>query len=61
LVDAVSEILTVGGDEVKEAPKLKAGSINHLVRGVISNGESMTRVVDLDVLLAEQSHVNDAA
>lgn len=61
LVDAVSEILTVVRDEVKEAPKLRTGSINHLIRGVISNGESMTRVIDLDVMLENPGALNDAA
>ncbi|MEO9864962.1 MAG: chemotaxis protein CheW [Yoonia sp.] len=60
LVDAVSEILTVTNEDIKEAPKMNSGTINHLVRGVITNGDDMTRIVDIDVLLAHQEVLENA-
>lgn len=60
LVDAVSEILTVTNEDIKDAPKMNSGTINHLVRGVITNGDDMTRIVDIDVLLAHQEVLENA-
>lgn len=61
LVDAVSEILTVGAEEFKEAPKLSEGTINHMVCGVVSVGDNMTRVLDLQLLLSDETKIDDAA
>ena len=60
LVDAVSEILTVTNEDIKEAPKMNSGTINHFVRGVITNGDDMTRIVDTDILLARQEVLENA-
>ncbi len=59
LVESVSEILTVQQSEVRETPSLRDDSANSVVRGVISTGNSMTRVIDIDVMMQEGASSED--
>ena len=52
LVDSVSEILTIGASDVKETPGLGSASEHPYIQGVISIGEDMVRLIDIDMLMA---------
>lgn len=52
LVESVSEIFTIKSSEVKEAPNLGGAGENPYIQGVISLGEDMVRVINIDSLMA---------
>ncbi|WP_114965955.1 chemotaxis protein CheW [Alkalilacustris brevis] len=47
LVDAVSDILTVNGEEIKPTPDVAAGPAKTLVEGVLAIDERLIRLIDL--------------
>ena len=51
LVDSVSEILTIVTSEIKETPGLGSASEYPYIQGVISIGDEMVRLIDIDVLM----------
>jgi len=51
LVDSVSEILTIGTSEIKETPGLGSASEYSFIQGVITIGEEMVRLIDINVLM----------
>jgi purine-binding chemotaxis protein CheW len=57
LVDSVSEIITVGIDEIQETPRLNEGASESPIKGVVSISHDMTRVIDLEVLMSRNGAV----
>ncbi len=57
LVDAVSEILTIKGDMLREAPDLQDDETIRFISGVIALDDEMTRIIDLQVLLPQSGEV----
>ena len=51
LVESVSEILSVDKSAIQETPDIKSEAARQAILGVISVGESMVRVVNLDAVL----------
>ena len=51
LVESVSEILSVDKSAIQETPDIKSDAARQAILGVISVGESMVRVVNLDAVL----------
>lgn len=51
LVDSVSEILTVGGDQICEAPTMGNGDVPSSILGLISIEEGMSRILAPEVLV----------
>lgn len=55
LVDAVSEILTVKGDAIRPNPtQTREGTASQIV-GLLTVGDSMLRVLDLDIFFASST------
>ncbi len=55
LVESVSEIVSIDVDEIRPNPTLKKGGSDGRVDGLISMGERMLRVLNLDSLLSDLS------
>ncbi len=53
LVDAVSEILTVQGENIRQAPTTGPVDDTRAIRGLVSVRDEMSRVLDLGVLFQE--------
>ena len=51
LVDAVSEIITIRGDMVRETPVLQDDAATRFIQGVIALEKDMTRIVDLGTVI----------
>ncbi len=51
LVESVSEILSVEKSRIQETPDIKSDATRHSILGMISVGESMVRVVNLEAVL----------
>lgn len=51
LVESVSEILSVDKSAIQETPDIKSEAARQAILGVISVGENMVRVVNLDAVL----------
>ncbi|TCM85056.1 chemotaxis protein CheW [Rhodovulum steppense] len=51
LVDSVSEILSVSGDQICEAPAMGRGDVPSSILGLISIEEGMSRILSPSVLL----------
>lgn len=51
LVESVSEILSVAKSAIQETPDIKSEAARQAILGVISVGENMVRVVNLDAVL----------
>lgn len=51
LVESVSEILSVAKSSIQETPDMKSDAARQAILGVISVGETMVRVVNLDAVL----------
>jgi len=47
LVEAVSEILSVGRERIQETPDVRSDTARQTITGVITVDEGMTRVIDL--------------
>ena len=47
LVDSVSEILTIKGDQIRETPVILKDGATRFIQGVIALEDDMTRIVDL--------------
>jgi purine-binding chemotaxis protein CheW len=61
LVDAVSDILTVAENDIKPAPtSAETGIEDEYVNGLISQGEKMVILLDVDYLFDKKT-LNDAA
>lgn len=50
LVDAVSDILTVSGEQIKPAPKMEANTDENFVEGLIQSGEKMVVILKMENL-----------
>ncbi|WP_417722776.1 chemotaxis protein CheW [Salipiger sp.] len=57
LVESVSEILSVRKSAIQETPDLKSEAARQAILGVISVGETMVRVVNLDAVLDNEKGV----
>ena len=55
LVESVSEILNVKSEEVKEPPNLNDNLQYQFICGLISSGDDMIRVIDLDSLMFKKT------
>lgn len=53
LVESVSEILTIKTTEVKETPALDSATEHPYIQGVISIGDDMVRLIDIDLLMSK--------
>lgn len=53
LVDSVSEIISIGADEVRETPMVREDETSNSIQGVIMLGEDMTRIINLDSVIPE--------
>ncbi|SIO02955.1 purine-binding chemotaxis protein CheW [Rhodovulum sp. ES.010] len=51
LVDSVSEILTVNGDQICEAPSMGNGELANSILGLVSVEEDMSRILAPETLL----------
>jgi len=55
LVQSVSEILSVDCSEIQETPDVKSTATSQTISGVISLGEEMTRIVDLNAVIKQNN------
>ena len=53
LVDAVSDVLTVGADEIRPSPNFGAHADTRFISGMASTGDKVAVLLDLDTLLSE--------
>ena len=54
LVDSVSEILAIKSPQVQEAPSLGSFDEHPYLQGVLSIGDEMVRMVNIDMLMAKE-------
>ena len=59
LVEAVSEILSVGRDRIQDTPDIRSETTKQSITGVITIEDGMTRVIDLAAVI--QSRARQAA
>ncbi|MCB0826399.1 MAG: chemotaxis protein CheW [Fimbriimonadaceae bacterium] len=52
IVDAVTEVMTLHGDQIEETPALATDESNEFVKGVAKHGEQLITLLDLDKALA---------
>ena len=57
LVEAVSEILSVGRDRIQETPDVRSDTARQTITGVITVDEGMTRVIDLAAVVQPRGKV----
>ena len=57
LVDAVSEILTIQGENIRTAPNTGQADEIRSIRGLIEVGEAMSRIIDLRTLFHAESEL----
>jgi purine-binding chemotaxis protein CheW len=53
LVDAVSDVLNVGAEDIRPAPDFGAHADTRFISGMASTGDKMAVLLDLDTLLSE--------
>jgi purine-binding chemotaxis protein CheW len=53
VVDAVSDVLNVGDEDIEDAPKL-AGIDTTFIKGLAKSGERLVTLLDIEVLLSDQ-------
>lgn len=53
LVDAVSEILTIQGENIRKAPVTGAQADTRPIRGLVSIDDHMSRVLDMSILFPD--------
>jgi purine-binding chemotaxis protein CheW len=53
LVDAVSDVLNVGAEDIRPAPDFGAHADTRFISGMASAGDKMAVLLDLDTLLSE--------
>ena len=61
LCDTVSDILTVGSDDIKPSPETSTGLNEKFVSGLIAVEGRMVVLLDIEVLLSGEVHLLDAA
>ena len=54
LVDSVSEIISIGANEIQPTPDIASENAKDAILGIISIEESMVRVVNLNSVIAER-------
>ncbi|MCE8000898.1 MAG: purine-binding chemotaxis protein CheW [Rhodobiaceae bacterium] len=53
LVDAVSEILTIQGENIRKAPSTGQSDDTRSIRGLVAVEDQMSRIIDLNVLFPD--------
>jgi len=63
VVDAVSDVLVVKDDSISKTPEFGAGVPTENIRGLVTDGEHMVMLLDLDSLVLQDNSAldNDAA
>ncbi len=57
VVDAVSDVLNVGTEDIEDAPKL-AGIDTTFIKGLAKSGERLVTLLDIEVLLSDETVTN---
>jgi purine-binding chemotaxis protein CheW len=57
LVNAVSEILTINSEEIRKTPSASASDDTRSIRGIVSFGDQMSRILDLQVLFPNLNEI----
>ncbi|MCP4407154.1 MAG: chemotaxis protein CheW [Gammaproteobacteria bacterium] len=59
LVDSIGEVLQVSQEQIEPAPNMVSGDISGNILGVITRGDVLVEIIDLDKLLAEELSPSD--
>lgn len=54
IVDSVSEVLTIGDENINDPPQLNKGSSNRYIKNIGKVGESVKLLLDCEKLLSEE-------
>lgn len=58
LVDAVSEVVEIEPEEIKDPPSIGAGVQNEFITGVFQNQDKFTMILDMNKVLSTQELIN---